>query len=66
MVRIHVDQERCTGAGNCASTAPELFDQREEDAVSVLLQPVPAPELLAKARLAARTCPSEAIRLTEH
>ncbi|MFG2639566.1 ferredoxin [Streptomyces sp. NPDC048370] len=62
-LRLSVDRDRCAGAGMCALTAPEVFDQDDEEGLVVLLHPVPAPEQRAAARMAAGLCPAEAITL---
>ncbi|MFI6375040.1 ferredoxin [Streptomyces sp. NPDC050546] len=62
-LRIEVDRDRCAGAGMCALTAPEVFDQDEEEGLVVLLHPDPAPEHRATARMAAGLCPAGAITL---
>jgi ferredoxin len=63
-VRIQVDREVCIGAGNCARTAPELFDQ-DDDGTVVLLQDRPAPAQEEAAREAEGLCPSGAISLSQ-
>ncbi|WP_179826873.1 ferredoxin [Nocardiopsis aegyptia] len=40
-MRITVDRNVCAGAGLCALTAPEVFDQDEEDGLVRLLMPEP-------------------------
>lgn len=62
---ISVDEDKCCGAGTCVMTAPELFDQRDEDGVVVLLDAAPGEELRAPAREAADMCPAQAILLSE-
>ncbi|WP_030608072.1 ferredoxin [Streptomyces sclerotialus] len=62
-LRLSVDRERCVGAGMCALTAPEVFDQDDEEGLTVLLHPEPAPEHRAAARMAAGLCPAGAIAL---
>ncbi|MFE9612163.1 ferredoxin [Streptomyces sp. NPDC006012] len=64
-MKITVDQDRCCGAGQCVLTVPEVFDQRDEDGVVVLLDPEPAPELHAAVREAAAVCPAAAITVAE-
>ncbi|OKI48761.1 ferredoxin [Streptomyces sp. TSRI0281] len=63
-MRLGVDRERCAGAGMCALTAPAVFDQDEEEGLVILLQPAPAPEHRAAARMAVGLCPAGAIALT--
>lgn len=62
---VHVDADRCVAAGQCASLAPEVFDQRDEDGVVILLEEAPGPELHAAVRESAMVCPAAAIHLTE-
>jgi ferredoxin len=62
-VRITVDEDRCCGAGQCVMIAPEVFDQRAEDGVVLLLDPEPPAELLPVVRNAAVVCPAQAITL---
>lgn len=64
-VRVAVDQDKCCGAGSCVLTAPEVFDQREEDGIVVLLDPAPATALHPAVREAAAVCPASAITLDE-
>lgn len=45
--------------------APEVFDQRDEDGVVVLLNPNPTPEQAEGARRAAAACPAQAIHVEE-
>jgi ferredoxin len=45
--------------------APEVFDQRDDDGVVVLLTPNPSAEQAEGARRAAAACPSLAIRIEE-
>jgi len=65
MIKIHVDEHKCVGAGQCVMTAPQVFDQREEDGVVVLLQDHVDPQLEASVRKAAKLCPAAAIRVQE-
>ncbi|MFG2223326.1 ferredoxin [Streptomyces sp. NPDC048644] len=62
-MRLSVDRARCAGAGMCALTAPEVFDQDDEEGLVVLLRPAPAPGHLAAARMAVGLCPAGAIAL---
>jgi len=60
--RLHVDRERCIGAGMCALTAPEVFDQDPDDGRVILLHAEPPSTAHhAAARMAAGVCPSGVI-----
>ncbi|MCW5252039.1 ferredoxin [Streptomyces sp. SHP 1-2] len=61
-MRVAVDRRLCCGAGMCALSAPEVFDQCEEGLV-VLLAPGPPATLHAAVREAADQCPCSAITL---
>jgi len=60
--RIHVDQHKCVGAGQCVLSAPDLFDQ-DDDGIVVLLDANPGDDRHAAALKAARLCPAVAIRV---
>jgi ferredoxin len=62
-MKIVVDEDRCCGAGSCVLAAPDVFDQRDEDGVVVLLDAEPAEHLHAVVREAASMCPAAAITL---
>jgi ferredoxin len=64
-MRVVVDVERCRGAGLCALTAPEVFDQDEQDGTVIVLDDKPPPDLHHAAGVAARLCPNSVIRLEE-
>ena len=64
-MKVTVDQDLCASSGNCVLNAPEVFDQREEDGVVVLLNPNPTPEQADGARRAAAACPALAIHIEE-
>ncbi|ASO20851.1 ferredoxin [Actinoalloteichus hoggarensis] len=63
-MHVDVDTEKCCGAGQCVLLAPEVFDQREEDGIVVLLDAEPAEEQHGPVREAAAVCPGMAISLT--
>lgn len=44
-------------------TAPDLFDQRDEDGVAFLLEEIPSPEQESSAKEAVALCPASAIRV---
>ncbi|WP_182903056.1 ferredoxin [Microbispora sp. H10830] len=60
-----VDEAKCCGAGQCVLIAPEVFDQRDEDGIVVLLEAEPAEEQHTAVREAAAVCPAAAIRLED-
>jgi ferredoxin len=62
-MRISVDIDLCQGHGVCCSEAPALFELHG-DKVRVLDAQPPA-DLHAAARLAAKYCPTRAIRIQE-
>jgi ferredoxin len=64
-MKVSVDADKCVAAGQCVLLAPEVFDQREEDGVVVLLDETPGAELHDAVREAAMVCPAVAIHLAE-
>lgn len=64
-MRVIIDEEACVGAGQCVLAASEVFDQREEDGVVVLLQAEPPAEEADAVREAAVLCPAMAIRVQD-
>lgn len=64
-MKVVVDEEKCVAAGQCVSAAEDVFDQRDEDGVVVLLNESPPPELGDAVRNAAVVCPALAIRIEE-
>ncbi|MGC4943230.1 ferredoxin [Kribbella sp. DT2] len=63
-MNVEIDQEGCVAAGQCVLAAPDVFDQRDEDGVAVLLREPLAAEYDAT-REAALLCPARAIHLAE-
>ena len=64
-MKVVVDEEMCVAAGQCVSAAMDVFDQRDEDGIVVLLNEYPPPELADAVRTAATVCPAQAIRIEE-
>jgi len=64
-MKVTADQDKCCGAGSCVLQAPDVFDQREEDGIVVLLDPTPPAALHAAVREAAGVCPAGAITFDE-
>jgi len=62
-VRIDADRERCIGAGMCALTAPDVFDQDDDDGRVVLRTHRPRPDDLNAVQQALMLCPSGALSL---
>jgi ferredoxin len=62
-LEITVEEDRCVAAGHCVVAAPEIFDQREEDGVVVLLDPRPPATAQDTVREAALLCPAAVIRV---
>ncbi|MFF0817221.1 ferredoxin [Rhodococcus sp. NPDC003318] len=64
-MKIVIDEEKCVAAGQCVAAAGEVFDQRDEDGIVVLLNPSPSAELAEDVRHAAAVCPALAIAIEE-
>ncbi|MEU5839974.1 ferredoxin [Streptomyces diacarni] len=64
-MKIAIEEDKCCGAGQCVLVAPEVFDQRDEDGIVVLLDQAPPPEQYENVREAAAVCPAAAIEVHE-
>ncbi|MEV0612734.1 ferredoxin [Nonomuraea sp. NPDC050404] len=64
-MKVTVDEDKCCGAGNCVLLAPEVFDQREDDGIVILLDAEPAAGHHPEVREAAAVCPAGAIEVAE-
>jgi ferredoxin len=64
-MRVAVDQDRCIAAGQCVAAAPDVFDQRDEDGVVVLVTDTPDAADEDGARRAAGVCPALAIQILQ-
>ena len=60
-MKVTIDIDKCIAAGQCVLNAPDVFDQREEDGLVVLLTPNPSADLADGVRQAAELCPAQAI-----
>ena len=64
-MKVIVDQHKCVASGQCVLTAPEVFDQREEDGIVVLRAATPPQGLEDDVRQAVALCPAQAIWVEE-
>jgi ferredoxin len=64
-MRVTIDQTKCIASGQCVLAAPDVFDQREEDGIVVLLHSNPCPERAEDIRRAATLCPAMAIAVED-
>ena len=64
-MKVTIDQDRCVSSGQCVLSAPDVFDQREEDGVVVLLTSQPSEGQAVAVRHAAGVCPALAIQVEE-
>jgi ferredoxin len=62
-MKVTVDQDKCVAAGQCAAAAPDVFDQRDEDGVVVLVKATPDAAEEDDVRRAAAVCPALAIQV---
>ncbi|BBZ43541.1 ferredoxin [Mycobacterium parmense] len=63
MIRVSVDDERCTGHGRCYTLAPDVFDA-DEVGHSVVRVTGVSGDLEAQAVTAEQNCPERAITLS--
>ena len=64
-MKVSVDQDKCVSSGQCVLNAGEVFDQRDDDGVVILLTDHPPAEQADNARKAAAACPALAIDIEE-
>ncbi|MBO0842720.1 MAG: ferredoxin [Nocardioides sp.] len=64
-MKIEIDQDKCVAAGQCVFSAEDVFDQRDEDGIVVLLSDAPSEERWEAVREAAAVCPAAAITVHE-
>ena len=64
-MKVTVDQDKCVSSGMCVMNAPDVFDQRDDDGVVVLLIETPSPDQAKNTRDAAAACPALAIHIEE-
>lgn len=64
-MKVSIDQDRCVASGQCVMAADQVFDQRDEDGVVVLLNENPPEDRAEDVRHAAAVCPALAIAVEE-
>ena len=64
-MKIKADTGRCVGAGMCALTLPQVFDQSEDDGTVTVLDPAPPAALAPDVKRAVQLCPSGALSVEE-
>lgn len=64
-MKVVVDQDKCVSSGQCVLNAGEVFDQRDDDGVVVLLTDHPPADQADNVRRAAAACPALAITIEE-
>ncbi|MFD3520003.1 ferredoxin [Streptomyces sp. NPDC058653] len=64
-MKITLDQDKCVASGQCVVAAAEVFDQRDEDGIAVLLDAEPPADQADDTRHAASVCPALAIHIQE-
>jgi ferredoxin len=62
-MRIEVHRDKCIGSGVCALVAPDVFDQRDDDGVVILLAEYPPERHAESAYEAASRCPAAVIEI---
>jgi len=62
-MRVTVDEHRCIASGLCTMTLPEIFQQRTDDGVSLVVRPVVPEDSRDEVADAAGVCPGRAITI---
>jgi ferredoxin len=63
-MRLEIDLNACVGHGRCYAEAPHAVDADDEGRGVSLFDKLPA-QWLDEARLAAESCPEQAVRLVD-
>lgn len=64
-MKVMINQDTCVASGQCVMAAAEVFDQREEDGIVILLDDNPPTDLADGVHQAATVCPAQAIDVEE-
>jgi ferredoxin len=64
-MKVTVDQDKCVSSGQCVLNAADVFDQRDDDGVVLLLNDSPSLGQAVNVRNAATACPALAIDIEE-
>jgi ferredoxin len=64
-MKVSVDQDACIASGQCVLTTAEVFDQRDEDGIVVLVTADPPESLSPEVHEAATLCPARAIKVVD-
>jgi ferredoxin len=64
-MRVIIDQDKCVASGQCVLAAADVFDQRDEDGIVVLLNATPPAQRADDVRRAATLCPARAITVED-
>ena len=64
-MKVIIDQDKCVASGQCVMAAADVFDQRDEDGIAVLLDENPPAELADDVKQAAAICPALAITVED-
>ncbi|HET7014179.1 MAG TPA: ferredoxin [Streptosporangiaceae bacterium] len=64
-MKVVIDKDKCIGAGQCVMTAPDVFDQDEDEGTVVLLTERPPVTAQDNVRRAMTFCPAHVIQVDE-
>jgi ferredoxin len=64
-MRVRVDRDLCIATGNCVLTAPDVFDQDEDDGTVVVLSESIGSDQEDAVRKAVTLCPAHVISVED-
>lgn len=64
-MKVFIDEDKCVACGQCVAEAPDIFDQRDEDGIVILLDANPPADQNDAVRNAAGVCPALVITFQE-